>query len=257
MIGVRLEAEVHIVTAAVTSVQNMLRCIGRAGYGIDAVMLKTLAATQAVTNEEETDLGSVIIDLGGGSTDALVLVDGAPICSVSIPVGGATVTNDISIVKGISFESAERIKIKSGCCWEPLLDSYEGLDEMPFPVTTDDVSVKPDAKGPTSIFVFKTSVEPHIGEVTYFKVMSGTIHDGDDLTNVSRNDGKERISQLYCVAGQNRVKIDQLVAGDIGATVKLKDTRTGNTLDGKGCEYLFPQIKYPEPKYRRAIRAQG
>ena len=131
------------------------------------------------------------------------------------------------------------------------------VDEMPVPITTENVEVKPDSNGLTSLFVFKTSVEPHIGEVTYFKVMSGTVREGDDLTNVSRNEGKERISQLYCVAGQNRVKVEQLVAGDIGATVKLKDTRTGNTLDGKGCDYIFPQIKYPEPKYRRAIRAQA
>ena len=115
--------------------------------------------------------------------------------------------------------------------------------------------VKPDAGGPTSLFVFKTSVEPHIGEVVYFKVMSGTVHEGDDLVNMSRNEGKERMSQLFCVAGANRTKVDALEAGDIGATVKLKDTRTGNTLDAKGCDYVFPAIKYPDPKYRRAIKA--
>ena len=128
------------------------------------------------------------------------------------------------------------------------------VNEMPIPVTTTLKEVKPDKAGPTSIFVFKTSVEPHIGEVVYFKVMSGILHEGDDLTNVSRNEGKERISQIFCVAGANRIKVEQLEAGDIGATVKLKDTRTGNTLNAKGCEYLFPGIQYPQPKYRRAIR---
>ena len=128
------------------------------------------------------------------------------------------------------------------------------VDDMPCPVTTDAVEVKPDKDAPTSVFVFKTSVEPHIGEVIYFKVMSGTIKEGDDMTNISRNGGKERISQLFCVAGANRIKVDQLVAGDIGATVKLKDTRTGNVLNAKGCEYNFEGIKYPEPKYRRAIK---
>jgi len=123
------------------------------------------------------------------------------------------------------------------------------------PKTVDGIEVTADAKGPTSIYVFKTSVEPHIGEVSYFKVMSGTLREGDDLVNVDRS-SKERISQLFSVAGQIRTKVDELVAGDIGATVKLKDTRTGNTLNTKGCDYDFKEIKYPEPKYRRAIRAK-
>ena len=123
------------------------------------------------------------------------------------------------------------------------------------PKTIDGIEVTADAKGPTSIYVFKTSVEPHIGEVSYFKVMSGTLKEGDDLVNVDRS-SKERISQIFSVAGQIRTKVDVLVAGDIGATVKLKDTRTGNTLNVKGCEYDFKEIKYPEPKYRRAIRAK-
>ena len=123
------------------------------------------------------------------------------------------------------------------------------------PKTIDGIEITADAKGPTSIYVFKTSVEPHIGEVSYFKVMSGTLKEGDDLVNVDRS-SKERISQIFSVAGQIRTKVDELVAGDIGATVKLKDTRTGNTLNIKGCEYDFKEIKYPEPKYRRAIKAR-
>ena len=122
------------------------------------------------------------------------------------------------------------------------------------PQTKADVSIAPDANGPASLFVFKTSVEPHIGEVSYFKVMSGTVSEGDDLYNINRS-SKERLSQLFAVAGQIRNKVEKLVAGDIGATVKLKDTRTGNTLNAKGCEYDFKEIKYPEPRYRRAIKA--
>jgi len=122
------------------------------------------------------------------------------------------------------------------------------------PKTIDGKEVAPDSTGPVSIYVFKTSVEPHIGEVSYFKVMSGKVKEGDDLINVDRG-SKERLSQIFAVAGQIRTKVEELVAGDIGATVKLKDTRTGNTLNAKGCEYDFKEIKYPEPKYRRAIRA--
>lgn len=122
------------------------------------------------------------------------------------------------------------------------------------PQTKGGKEIAPDPSGPASIYVFKTGIEPHIGEVSYFKVMSGKVKEGDDLVNIDRG-SKERLSQIFAVAGQIRTKVDELVAGDIGATVKLKDTRTGNTLNAKGCEYDFKEIKYPEPKYRRAIKA--
>jgi elongation factor G len=83
--------------------------------------------------------------------------------------------------------------------------------------------------------------------------MSGTLTPGIDLNNVDRGT-KERIAQIYCVCGQIKTPVDKLSAGDIGATVKLKDVRTGNTLNEKGCEYHFDFIKYPAPKYQRAIR---
>ena len=127
------------------------------------------------------------------------------------------------------------------------------VEDMPAPVDKAGNEVKPDANGPLSVFMFKTSVEPHIGEVSYFKVMSGTLKAGADLDNVTRG-SKERFAQLYCVCGQIKTAIDELQAGDIGATVKLKDARTGNTLDGKGCEYEFDFIKYPAPKYQRAVK---
>lgn len=127
------------------------------------------------------------------------------------------------------------------------------VKDMPAPVDVEGREVKPDSDGPLSLFMFKTTVEPHIGEVSYFKVMSGTLTPGVDLDNVSR-DSKERIAQIYCVCGQIKTPVDKLCAGDIGATVKLKDARTGNTLDAKGCDYRFDFIKYPAPKYQRAIR---
>lgn len=127
------------------------------------------------------------------------------------------------------------------------------VEDMPVPMDEKGEEVKPDSNGPLSIYMFKTTVEPHIGEVSYFKVMSGTLTPGVDLDNVSRG-SKERIAQLYCVCGQIKTPVDKMCAGDIGATVKLKDVRTGNTLDEKGCEYAFDFIKYPAPKYSRAIR---
>lgn len=126
--------------------------------------------------------------------------------------------------------------------------------DMAAPKNAEGVEVQPDASAPPSLFFFKTSVEPHVGEVSYFKVMSGTVHVGDDMLNENRG-SKERIGQIFCVAGQQRIAVDELVAGDIGATVKLKDVRTGNTLNGKGTHNRFDFIRYPEPKFRRAIKA--
>ena len=127
------------------------------------------------------------------------------------------------------------------------------VDEMPVVHNTRGVPVPPDSNGPTSLYFFKTAVEPHIGDVQYFKVMSGVVHEGDDLSNADRG-SKERMAQLYVCAGANREKVDELRAGDIGCTVKLKDVKTGNTLNGKDCENRFNFIKYPNPKYTRAIK---
>ena len=127
------------------------------------------------------------------------------------------------------------------------------VEDMPAPVTTEGVEVKPDSNGPLSLYFFKTTVEPHIGEVSYFKVMSGSLTPGVDLENVTRGT-RERIAQIYCVCGSIKTQVDKLCAGDIGATVKLKDVRTGNTLDAKDCDYSFDFIRFPEPKYRRAVR---
>ena len=127
------------------------------------------------------------------------------------------------------------------------------VDEMPVVHNTRGIPVPPDPNGPTSLYFFKTAVEPHIGDVQYFKVMSGVVHEGDDLTNADRG-SKERMAQIYVCAGATREKVDELRAGDIGCTVKLKDVKTGNTLNGKDCDNRFNFIKYPNPKYTRAIK---
>ncbi len=126
------------------------------------------------------------------------------------------------------------------------MDGYEN---------TDGEIVEPDSNAPASLFFFKTTVEPHIGEVSYFKVMSGKVKEGDDLNNSNRN-SRERVAQMYVVAGQIREKVTELEAGSIGAAVKLKDVRTGNTLNAKGADNKFDFIKYPAPRYRRAIKAK-
>lgn len=125
--------------------------------------------------------------------------------------------------------------------------------QMPAPKNIKGEEVICDANGKTSAFVFKTSVEEHLGEVLYFKVMSGKVSEGMDLIN-SKKGNKERISQIFAVAGKNREKLPEIVAGDIGALVKLKETKTNQTLSDKDLS-AFPPIQFPAPKYRAAIKA--
>ncbi|MBN2347899.1 MAG: elongation factor G [Bacteroidales bacterium] len=128
-----------------------------------------------------------------------------------------------------------------------------GPQEMPAPKTTDGKEIICDPKGSTSIFIFKSAMEPHIGEINYFKVMSGEIKEGMDLLNNNTNN-KERISQVFAVAGKNRTKIPGMAAGDLGATVKLKATKSNHTLTDQSKSHKFDKIAFPEPKYRAAIK---
>lgn len=128
------------------------------------------------------------------------------------------------------------------------------VNEMPAVHNTRGEEIKLDAAGPTSLYFYKTGIEPHIGEVQYFKVMSGTVHEGDDLVNADRG-SREHLSTLYVCSGANRVKVSELQAGDIGCTVKMKDIRTGNTLNQEGIDWKFNFVKFPPYKITRAIAA--
>ncbi len=125
--------------------------------------------------------------------------------------------------------------------------------DRPKPQTVDSKEVEIDPSGPASMFFFKTFNESHIGDINYFKVMSGKITEGMDVVN-AKTQSKERLSQLYVVAGKKREKIQEMVAGDLGAAVKLKDTKVNHTLNEPKTDYQFPSIEFPEPKYRTAIR---
>jgi elongation factor G len=113
--------------------------------------------------------------------------------------------------------------------------------------------VKCDPAGQATLFVYRSAVETHIGEINYFKVMAGEIKEGIDLTN-NTTQNKERIAQIFSVAGKNRTKVPNMLAGDLGATVKLKATKTNQTLS-LDTKVKFPAIEFPEPKYRIAIKA--
>ena len=112
-----------------------------------------------------------------------------------------------------------------------------------------------DETQPAVAFIFKSQIEQHIGEITYFRVVRGKITEGMELVN-SRTGNKEKLSQLFAVAGKNRIKVTELSAGDIGCTVKLKGTRTNDTLAAAGAHVKVEPIVFPEPRYRAAVKAK-
>jgi cell division protein FtsA len=115
MSGVRLEAKAHIVTGAVSAVQNVVKCVQRCGFGVSDVILEQLASSSAVLDEDEKDLGVCLIDIGGGTTDIAVFIDGAIRHSAVIPIAGDQVTNDVAVVLRTPTQFAEKIKLSSSC----------------------------------------------------------------------------------------------------------------------------------------------
>jgi elongation factor G len=139
---------------------------------------------------------------------------------------------------------------------EFIISEAPSITDMPAPVNNKGNEVKPNPAGPASVYVFKSSIEEHIGEINYFRVYSGKVTENLDVVN-SNNNTKERLSQLYVCAGKNRTRVPELHTGDIGAFVKLKNTKTGHTLNVPGNDWKYQGVKFPEPKYRTAIKAQS
>jgi elongation factor G len=139
---------------------------------------------------------------------------------------------------------------------EFIVNEAPSLSDMPLQVNSKGAEVKPNATGPASVYVFKSSIEEHIGEIHYFRVYSGKVTENLDVVN-SNNGTKERLAQLYVCAGKNRTRVPELFPGDIGAFVKLKSTKTGHTLNVPGNDWKYEGVKFPEPKYRTAIKAQS
>jgi cell division protein FtsA len=158
MIGVRLEGEVHIITCSVTSAQNLVKCVNRAGFHAQGLVLQSLAAGRAVLTEEEKELGVALIDMGGGTTDVLVYSEGAPYSTTTIPAGGTQVTSDISIIKNISAETAEKIKLEAGSCWE---GAYPGDEDIIVP----GVGGRPPLSIPRS--KIEEIIRPRLEEIFY------------------------------------------------------------------------------------------
>ena len=137
---------------------------------------------------------------------------------------------------------------------EFIINVAPGPLKAPNFLTVDGEEIEPDSNGPTALFIFKNIVEPHLGEVTYFRVISGKVTEGMELVN-SKTGNNEKISQLFAVAGKNRIKVTEMMAGDIGCTVKLKGTRTNQTLSTPGSNIEIEPIRFPDPRFRVAVKA--
>jgi elongation factor G len=124
--------------------------------------------------------------------------------------------------------------------------------DRPNALDTEGKPIVPDPNGPTVVFIYKTITEPQVGSVSYFKVYSGTLRPGDDLINHA-NLNHERINQIFVSEGKNRESVNELKAGDLGVTVKLKESHTNNTLAVKGTEVNVEPIHFPEPRIRVAV----
>jgi cell division protein FtsA len=128
MAGVRLEAKVHIVTTAVTSAQNVVKCANRCGLSVADIVLEPLASAQAVLEDDEKELGVAVLDIGGGTSDLVVYCDGAIVHTAVLPIGGGHVTNDVATVLRTPLESAEKIKKKYGCATRSLVDEGDTME---------------------------------------------------------------------------------------------------------------------------------
>jgi len=140
---------------------------------------------------------------------------------------------------------------------EFIISSAPAPDEMPAVKTLNGKSLTCNPSDPTSLQIFKISIEEHLGEIAFFKVYAGEVSEAMDLVNAS-NSGKERIPQLLIVAGKKREKVEKIVAGDIGATIKLKSSRTSDTLNSaKNSDDQIEPIQFPDPKITMAVKAKN
>ncbi len=128
MSGVRLESRVHVVTGAVSSAQNIIKCANLAGLNVSDIVLEPLASAEATLTDDEKDLGVALIDIGGGTTDIALFVRGSVVHTAVIPMGGNHITNDIAVGLRTSIQDAEAIKVHSGCAMSSLLSSDQAIE---------------------------------------------------------------------------------------------------------------------------------
>ncbi len=176
--------------------------------------------------------------------------------------------NEEETAKGINLGIATRTMFPVVCAsaknnqginriLEFITENLPSPTEVELEKSTEGNEFKFDESAIPVAFVFKTAIEPHLGEVSFFKVYDGTLNESIDLVNTA-TDSKERLSQLFVIAGKNRQKVDKVMPGDIAATIKLKSTYTNNTLTtSKNQSVVVEPIVFPEPKYRTAVKAKN
>ena len=233
---------------------------------IDVLMMKMYRFTDENGTREELDIPEDQLEyaqmLNQELSEAAAVYDDA---LMELYFEKGALTQD-DIRSGLKLGVANREVMPIFCCsgkrdigtkrlMEFIINVAPGPTVAPAFPATDGSEVAADENAPVSLFVFKSQVEGHIGEINYFRVVSGKLTEGMELVN-SRTGNKEKLSQLFAVAGKNRIKVTELSAGDIGCTVKLKGTKTNDTLSAPSSPITLEPIVFPEPRYRAAVKAK-
>ncbi len=233
---------------------------------IDVLMMKMYRFTDENGTREELEIPAEEMDhaleLNQELTEAAAVYDDA-LMELYFEKGSLT-QDDIrsGLKKGVSnrdimpiFCCSAKRDIGTKRLMEFIINVAPGPSVAPKFLSTEGEELAADETQPTALFVFKSQIEQHIGEITYFRVVRGKVTEGMELVN-SRTGNKEKLSQLFAVAGKNRIKVTELMAGDIGCTVKLKGTRTNDTLAAASAPVACEPIVFPEPRYRAAVKAK-
>ena len=233
---------------------------------IDVLMMKMYRFTDENGTREELEIPAEEMDhaleLNQELTEAAAVYDDA---LMELYFEKGSLTQD-DIRSGLKKGVANRDIMPIFCCsgkrdmgtkrlMEFIINVAPGPSVAPKFLSTEGEELAADETQPTALFVFKSQIEQHIGEITYFRVVRGKVTEGTELVN-SRTGNKEKLSQLFAVAGKNRIKVTELMAGDIGCTVKLKGTRTNDTLAAPATPVACEPIVFPEPRYRAAVKAK-
>ena len=233
---------------------------------IDVLMMKMYRFTDDNGSREELEIPAEELDrakeLNQELTEAAAVYDDA---LMELYFEKGTLTQD-DIRAGLKLGVAKREVMPIFCCsgkrdigtkrlMEFIINVAPGPLKAPNFLTTEGEELPADETQPAVAFVFKSQLEQHIGEISYFRVIRGKITEGMELVN-SRTGNKEKLSQLFAVAGKNRIKVTELSAGDIGCTVKLKGTRTNDTVAAASAPVTVEPIVFPEPRYRAAVKAK-
>ena len=233
---------------------------------IDVLMMKMYEFTDENGTRVEKDIPAEELDrateYNQELTEAAAVYDDA---LMELYFEKGSLTQD-DIRSGLKQGVANRDLMPIFCCsakrdigtkrlMEFIINVAPGPTTAPKFKTVEGEELAADETQPTALFVFKSQIEQHIGEITYFRVVRGKVTEGMELVN-SRTGNKEKLSQLFAVAGKNRTKVTELSAGDIGCTVKLKGTRTNDTLSAPSAPVTVEPIVFPEPRYRAAIKAK-